>query len=178
MFERAKALSHLVEDIDAVSKQNFPIGREFGAGTIRRPGANRIRIRVASEPGGSTPVEGRADQCSRKHCGSRNGLSYIGLTSGLGQTEKHSARADVFRCSPNNRHSAVQPCPPQTSDPISQPKPFLFCRNRPLTCELSRSIDRECFSPAACNDVRRRATKCCSSRATRCLSAFSQAHLD
>ena len=31
MFERAKALLHLVEDIDAASKQYFAMGREFSA---------------------------------------------------------------------------------------------------------------------------------------------------
>jgi len=31
MLERAKALSHLVEDIDSTSKQHFAMGREFGA---------------------------------------------------------------------------------------------------------------------------------------------------
>jgi hypothetical protein len=31
MFERAKALLHLVEDIDAATKQYFAMGGEFGA---------------------------------------------------------------------------------------------------------------------------------------------------
>jgi hypothetical protein len=31
MLERAKALLHLVEDIDAAAKQHLAMGREFGA---------------------------------------------------------------------------------------------------------------------------------------------------
>ena len=43
MFERAKALLHLVEDIDAATKQYFAMGREFDAlrATIEQPHAER-----------------------------------------------------------------------------------------------------------------------------------------
>jgi len=44
--------------------------------------------------------------------------------SEMGQTEKNSQRAYVFRCSPSNAHPAVLPCRLQTQRPTETARPI------------------------------------------------------
>src|SRR5258708_30577284 len=75
--------------------------------------------------------------------------------SATGQNAKYSPRVNVFRCSPNSRHSAEQPCRLQTSRPNQPAETVPLLPRWPLTpaspmlTELSRSSDRGCFAPAA-----------------------------